>query len=187
MAILPALAIAGAVTSAGGAVANGISQSNQAAYSAQIASNNAAIAGQNANYAVQAGQAKEQASRMKTAGIIGQQKAIQGSSGLDVNSGSNVDVRKSTAELGELDALTIRNNAAREAYGYQTQGSNFTAQAGLDKTASSNDLTAGFISGGSSILGSASSIGEKFGFGQGLGPVTQLSPEAKSIAAGGGL
>lgn len=172
MAVLPVIAAVAAVTAAAGAVTSGIASSNAASYSAQVAQNNATIASQNAAYATQAGQVKEQASRMKTAGVIGQQKAIQGASGLDVGSGSNLDVRNSTADLGELDALTIRNNAAREAYGYQTTGQSYQAQAGLDKMTSSNDLTAGFISGGSSLLSSASSLGEKFGWMQGSGAGT---------------
>lgn len=182
-AALPYIAAAGAVASAGAAVYSGNAQAAQAGYQAQVAANNATIAQQNATYALQAGAAKEQASRIKTAALVAQQKAIQGASGLDVNSGSDVDVRGSTNVLGELDALTIRNNAAREAYGYGTQGSNFTAQAGLDRAAASNDATSGYIGGASSLLSSASSIGEKFGFMQtdDLGPVHSINADTRAI------
>jgi len=59
--------------------------------------------------------------------------------------------------------LTIRNSAARQAYGYQTQSMSFAASSALDKAQSSQDLTAGMFGAGSSILGGVSSAGGTYG------------------------
>jgi hypothetical protein len=154
--------VAGAGVGAYGAISAGNAAQSAANYQGQVAANNAIIADQNAKAATAAGNAQAEQQRMKTNAIIGAQMAGQASSGLDTGSGSPLDVRTSTKELGELDVLTIRNNAARQAYGYQTQSSSFTAQGALDRLTGANAATAGDIGGISSILGGASSVGKKF-------------------------
>jgi hypothetical protein len=42
-------------------------------------------------------------------------------SGVELSGGSSLDVLVGTAGIGAQDALTIQNNAAREAWGYRTQ------------------------------------------------------------------
>lgn len=59
--------------------------------------------------------------RASVRGLIGSQRAGFAAQGVDVGSGSAVDVQADAAYLGELDALTIRNNAAREAWGYEVE------------------------------------------------------------------
>jgi hypothetical protein len=159
---------AGSALVAGGVGAYGAIQSSDAAsasasYQAQVSANNATIASQNAQYATAAGEAQVTQSQLKTAATVGGIKASEAASGLDVNSGSNVDVQSSAKQLGELDALTIRNAAARQAYGYQTQSMSDVAQAGLEKAQSSQDLTAGMFGAGSSILGGATSASNSYG------------------------
>ncbi len=56
--------------------------------------------------------------RTEVKGMIGTQKAGYAGQGVEVGSGSALDVQKDTAYQGELDALTLRTNAAREAWGY---------------------------------------------------------------------
>lgn len=124
-------------------------------YQAAVARRNQQVANENAKQEIEAGQAAAQQQQLKTAAVVGAQKAAQGANGLDVNQGSAVDVRASTEELGDLDALTIRNNAARKAYGFKTQAANYGAEA-------SADTMAGYIGGMSSILGSASSVANKW-------------------------
>jgi hypothetical protein len=66
-----------------------------------------------------------------------------------------------TAQLGELDALTIRSNAEREAYGYTTQSSNLTAQSGLTRMAGRNAQTAGYVSAAGTLLSTAGTVGDR--------------------------
>lgn len=152
-----------------GSIREGQAQSASSTYQAQVAKNNQIIANQNADYEIAAGETRAQAQEIKTAQLVGSQKAQQSSNGLEVNSGSNVDVRASTAALGKLDALTIRSNAARAAYGYQTEDQGYAAQAVLDRATGANAKTASYIDAATSIIGGASKYTEKYGTKTGAG------------------
>ena len=58
-----------------------------------VARNNAAIAQQNANYARQAAAVKSGQVDQKTAAMVGAVRAAQAANGLDVNSGTDLDVQ----------------------------------------------------------------------------------------------
>jgi hypothetical protein len=151
------MAAAGGVVNAGGAIFSAIGASQQDNYQAAVAQNNAMIAHDAMKNDIQAGAADQQSALFKSAGLIGAAKAAQGSSGLDVNSGSAVQVRTTDDMFGQLGAMTIRSNAARAAYGSQVQSEAFTAEAGLDKDAAANALVSGAINATSSLLAAGSS------------------------------
>ena len=155
-AVLPAIAavasIGGTIMTAVGASQRGQAESQAAQYNANIANQNAQIATQNATYAAQAGQAQEAQAQAKTKAQIGAIQASQAANGLDVNSGSNLDVQSSAAQTGQLNALTIRANTAKQVYGYQTQSWNSEQQAALDNSNASYASTAGDIGVASSLL-----------------------------------
>ncbi|MCW5738195.1 MAG: hypothetical protein KIS73_29000, partial [Enhydrobacter sp.] len=67
------------------------------------------------------------------------------------------DILGDTKRAGEQDALTIRHNAAREAWGYQVQGAGFGADATMRESWSPSYLGAG-----TSLLMGASSIADKW-------------------------
>lgn len=175
LAALPMAAISlgmGAVgtgISAFGAVEGAQAQSANAAYQSQIAANNAKIANQNASWTMQSGEAQAQQEGMKTRSEVGAIKAAQAGNNIDVNSGSAVDVRSSASQLGELNALTIRSNASRQAYGYETQSMNETAQSQLEASQSSQALDAGMFSVAGSLLGGASSFAGNYMKDQAMG------------------
>ena len=153
------LGAVGALVSAGGTVMNGVAQANAANYQAQVASNNATIAQQNAIHAEQAGaQATEAQSRKGAA----QQAAIKGAlaaNGLDVNSGSAVDVEESAAKESKLDTLNADHNTQLQVYGYRTQSTGYEAQAKLDKMTADQAPIGAAIGAAGGLLGNASSIG----------------------------
>lgn len=153
---------AGAAVSAFGAVEQGQAASSAANYQAQVARNNQVIADQNAQVALQQGQQQNAAKQQQTAQTISDQRAITAASGIDPNRGSSVRIQGDTAALGELDSQTILNNAARTAYGYQTQGMNFADQASLLSAQSSSAAGAGELGAFSSIIGGASSVASKW-------------------------
>jgi hypothetical protein len=163
MAVAAASAVVGGGVSAYGAVESGQASSEAANYQAQVSANNAIIATQNAQQATAAGEAQVTQQQLKTAATVGAIKTNQAASGLDVNSGSNLDIQSSAKELGELDALTIRNGAARQAYGYEVQSVSDVNQGQLQQSEAGQDLTAGTIKAGSSILGGASSASSDYG------------------------
>lgn len=161
IASLATTAVGGIISAFGQA---GAGQSNAAAsmYQAQVARNNQTIAQQNAELVTQAGAAASEQEGMKTRSTVGAIKAAQAASNIDVNSGSAVDVRSSASELGELNQLTVRSNAARQAYGYESIGANYGAQAQIDTMQAQSAVRAGTIGEFSTLLGTASSVGSKY-------------------------
>lgn len=136
-----------------GAIKSGQASAASARYNAAVTADNAQIQKNNASLAAQAGEAQAGMSEMKTRATVGAIAANQAAAGIDVGSGSALDVRSSARELGELDAINIRSNAARTAYGYQVQSSSDTSQSQLDRFQAGQDSTAGFVNAGSTILG----------------------------------
>ncbi|MBD1412793.1 hypothetical protein NUJ30_08765 [Burkholderia contaminans] len=165
-AALAEISIAMTAVSAGvaayGAIKQGQAQSAALQYQAQVAANNQKIANQYAQQAIADGENKVAAKQQQTAQMIGAQRAAMAANGIDLDSGSPLRLQQDTAKLGNVDALTIRNNAAREAYGYQVQGLSYGQQAQLDEAGASNAVTAGNLNAFSSIIGGASSIGSKW-------------------------
>lgn len=104
----------------------------------------------------------EAAKRQQTAQMIGTERAALSAGGVDTSSGSPVRLQSDTTKLGEQDALTIRNNAARTAYGFQTQGIDYQAQSGLDMMKAKNATEGGELGAFSSLIGGASSVADKW-------------------------
>jgi hypothetical protein len=152
-------AIAGTAISAYGAYSAGQAQSANAKYQAQVAKNNQTIANQNADYATQAGQEQATEASQKARAQGASLKAAQAANGLDINTGSAVDVQESQRETGTLNTATVLNNAMLRAYGYRTQGVNYGAQATLDTTEAGQASTAGDLSALGTLAGGAKSSG----------------------------
>lgn len=89
---------------------------------------NAQIAEYQAQDAEARGKVGEKQSRRLTEKVIGAQRTSLAGQGVDVNRGSALDVQSDAAYLGELDALTIRNNAAKEAWGYRMQAKDLSTR-----------------------------------------------------------
>lgn len=102
-----------------GLSAYGKAQSGREARS--IGDMNAMIAEYQAEDAITRGQFNEKRQRQTTEKVIGSQRAGFAAGGVDVNSGSALNTQADAAYLGELDALTIRQNAAKEAWGFKVQ------------------------------------------------------------------
>ena len=117
----------------------------------KLGDRNARIADWQASDALERGRIDEGRQRRQIERVIGAQRAGFGMQGVDVNRGSALDVQADSAYLGELDAITIRNNAAKEAWGYQVQSSNLTAQG-------RNAQREGTFGAFNTILGSTSSL-----------------------------
>lgn len=175
------LGVASTGIATAGAIEQGNARADAAAYSAQVARNNAVVAEQDAQYALQAGEADAATSGRRGADRLAAIKTAQAANNLDVNSGSAVDVRAGQAKTNTLDTLTVKNNALLKAYGYRNQGAGYTATAGLQEREGSAARTAGYLSGGATLLGGASSLGFKWGSMQNPAPDVSREP------LGGGL
>lgn len=161
-AIGTATSIAGGAVATGGALAKGAADRNQYQYQAGVALLNQNIAKQNAAYSRDVGENAAFISGRKTQATIGQQRATQAAGGLDVNSGTNLDIRKSTAEVGAIDEATIRQNYAKKAYGFDVEAATKGAEATGDVIAGDQAGKAGNINAASSILGTAASVSSKW-------------------------
>lgn len=150
-AAIPYIAAASLAATAAGTTASIVASQQQASYQAAVARNNQNVASVNATTALQQGQEQEQAKQEQTAQLIGKERAAAGASNIDVNSGSALKIQSDSAQLGELDALTIRNNAARQAWNYTNQSNAFGAEASQAGTAANLNSFASLIGGASSV------------------------------------
>jgi hypothetical protein len=155
---------------AGGALLQGYgtymgmeAQSSNAAFQAQVASNNAAIARTNEKLEFESGEEKTANAEMKARSIVGTQKADQAASGVDVNSGSALSSRAGTAQFLTLDALTIRSDSARKAYGFAVEAQQDTEQSQLDTMESQEAASAAPIAAVGSALSGLGSAGSSAG------------------------
>lgn len=129
---------------------NSISQGN---YQSSLLRQNAVLKNQAADEALIAGNTSADWQRVKANQAIGTQRSVQAANGIDVNSGSSAQLQDDTAMLGELDALTIQNNAAREAYGYRVQASQDIANSKQVKKNAKNSALGSILGGTGSAFG----------------------------------
>lgn len=155
MPLMVAASLGSAAVGAYGSIYAGQAASNAANYNAAIQMQNSEQAKRNSEIASQSGMANQNIQQLKTRAQVGSIKANQGASGVGIHSGSSMDVSESAAVLGEMDALTIRSRATREAYGYETQAVDFQNKATLERQEAKNAKTASYINAGSSLLGGA--------------------------------
>ena len=138
-------------------------------YQSSMAWQNAAIAKQNQKYALDIGE--QQAERQGIAGAAqaGQIKAGQAASGVDVNTGSAREVQTSQHLVSQMDLNTIREKAAKTAYDFSVQATNYENQAKGYSKAASNAKTEGVLGAVSSFIGTVGSVSSKWLQGNQLG------------------
>jgi hypothetical protein len=141
--------------SAVGALENAQANKKEALYSAQVAKNNATTAAQNAQYASEAGTAATEGAQLKARATAGALTSEIAANGIDVNSGSASDVRTAQNELGQYGVNQEAQKAALQVYGFRTQGTGFSAEAGLDEARAANAGPAGALAAGGDILSGA--------------------------------
>lgn len=156
--ITTALLIGSTVMSAAGQVQQAQASAKASKYNARVAEMNATLAERRARDAIERGKLEEQKKRREVALIAGQQRAAMAANGLDLGFGSPLDTIIDTAVAGELDALTIRSNAYREAYDYRVDAANRRAGAAMNRAEASSAMAGGWLSAGSTILGGASRV-----------------------------
>lgn len=87
---------------------------DQAEYNARV-SENEAVKARNQNVE------DENAHRLKVAQLLSQQRAQLGASGVEVDSGSALQLQEDTVALGEADALRIRQSGTNQVNALNTQ------------------------------------------------------------------
>lgn len=140
----------------------GAAQANAMRYQADVDRNNSIIQERLAKDAIERGKTEEKMHRIKIGQLKGQQINAFAKNGVETDSGSPLDVLSDTAMIGELEALTIRNNAEREAYGYKVQGMNYSASAANNRTAASTAKSSANTAALTSVLSTAGSVAGKW-------------------------
>lgn len=154
--------VASTAVGAMGAIQQGNAASAAAGYNAKVAAQNAELQRQNAQYAGAQGEQNVAAAGAENKARLAAIEAQQGASGVDVGSGSFSQVRQSASKLGMLNALNLRSEAARKAYGFQTDAVNYEAQGRLSKAQGKAAKTAGYLSAGATVLGGAGKAADAY-------------------------
>ena len=137
-------------------------QYNMYMYKAGIDRFNEKVAYDNANYAIQVGEQRQQQSGMKTAYQVGETMVTQSASGIDVNTGSAEALRQSEQEVGLFEQNVIRADAAKTAYNFDIQAQTAEMQAQLDTMAGEQAKKAGDIAAETTMLGAKASIASQW-------------------------
>jgi hypothetical protein len=159
---LAVIGLAGSAITAGGQYASGQAQSAAAAYQSVVAQNNANIAKQNASMESAAGETAVTNKGLQARATVGKAKAYAGTSGVDPNTGSTKTVQGGVEEMGMLDALTTRSNAAKKAWASEVQATSEEAQSKLYDFESDTAAVGGDIGAAGSLLSGASTVGGNY-------------------------
>lgn len=141
---------------------------------------NAAYLNRAANDARYRGVVDADTQRVQTQNMIGTQRAAMAGNGGLVDDGSNALIEQDTAQYGELDAMIISNNAAREAYGYEVQATSNLSNAKTLKSNAKTGMMSSLLGGVVGGLGGAFSSGAfSSSGGQGAGTNAALGGNAR--------
>lgn len=156
---LGATALSG-LASSYGAWQQASAQKAAAQYDAQAADQNAAIAGRAAADAALRGQDEVGRQSIETAQLMSRQRVALAATGVDLASGSALDVTGDTAFLSALDRATIRANAERETYAARIGASNALGQARQSRAAAGS--ASPLLVGGSTFLSGATLVADRW-------------------------
>jgi hypothetical protein len=151
-AIAPVLSIAATLVGAG---ISAIGAEQQAKANAAAANYNAQVAKNASIFAQQQGVVEAEKQQREAAMVIGKDRAAAAASGIDVNSGSPLDIQADNYVTGKLNEATALNNASRNAWGYATQSNLYGMEA-------QSDLTAGNYNAAGALIGGASELSNRW-------------------------
>lgn len=129
-------------------------------YQAAVQRNNAMLAEWQAQDEIRRGQDEELAVRRRTAQLKGSQRASLAARGLDISDGSALNLLTDTDYMGEVDALTVRDNAAKKVYATRQQAAGFTAEAGMMKFRADSENP--MMAAGTSLLSNAGAVADRW-------------------------
>jgi len=88
--------------------------------------------------------------------LQGSQKTSLAAQGIEISGDTALDILQETAEVSEIDAMTIRNNAWRESYGLKSQAIEYRAQGKFARAAAQAQAQSSLITGASKAYGNFS-------------------------------
>lgn len=138
-----------------------------------IAERNAQLAERQGRDALNRGAMAEGRERLETRQQIGSTRAALAAQGIDVNGGSAAEVQATERLIGDVDALMIRSNAQREAWGFDVEAANERTQGRFALLAGENEAAAQRVAGVSTLLGGVANLYSINGM---------RAPKSKSVA-----
>lgn len=150
--------IAGLAVTAVGAVQQTRAASAAADATEAQAAENAKFAEAQANNATRQGLVDEDRRRAETRAMLARQRVALAANNVDMSTGTPLELLGDTAAIGEQDALTIRANAAREAWGYRAQGVNYKNEGAMAKAAAKNQNKATILTSAGSMFNQAKGL-----------------------------
>lgn len=141
-------------------ILSAIAQHQAAKARKKLAEYRATVARYQADDAIARGEMAVRRSRVRGRQLTSTARASLAGQGVDLGIGSAVDVEADIAYLTKFDEIIIRNNAAREAWGYRVQA----AEGGYQGRLAQREGELGAVT---TILGGASRLAlAKYGFGR---------------------
>lgn len=157
--VLEAVAVAGLGMSVMGQQRQAAAARAQANYQAQVQRNNEIIANRRADQILAEGQEERRRRKAQIGQLSASQTASLAAQGVDVTTGSAVDLLADTAALGEVELQEIDRVAELEAYNMRVQAQNYASQAGLFDAQARN--SSGTLSSAGRLLTGAADIGSR--------------------------
>lgn len=127
-------------------------QRRQGKYQKAVGAYNARVAENQAQDVRRAGTEEENLRRRKTAELLSTQKAQLGAAGVELGSGSALQLQENTVTLGEADALRIRSNFEAQATALETGATLTRASGAAAERIGSTQAVGTILSGGAAAL-----------------------------------
>lgn len=137
-----------ALASLGSAFAQSGAIKAQAHYEQTMSEINQRFAARQAEETIRMGDVAASQHKKKVHQLVGSQRAALAAQGIDVGSGDALEIQKETMELGYMDALQIKNNAWRTAWGYKVEASNMASRSKFSGLAARNAANNTLLTGG---------------------------------------
>jgi hypothetical protein len=167
-AIAIGLAAAGTATAVVGQVKAGNAANKAGLAEQERLEFNATVAEQQAKDAEQRGAYDAGRFRAQVKALVGAQRVGFAGGNVDVNSGSAADVQRDARRLGAVDERQIRLNAAREAWGFQQQATDYRMGGKTAAAAGKAQQSASRWGAAGSVLNTGSSLMlARYGWGNG--------------------
>lgn len=152
-----ALAVGSLALNLFGASKQASAEKKAAKYNASILRRNAQIRRDMAKKELQVGDQDEASQRDKTAALKADQRARMLAGGQTLT-GSNSKILDDTAFYGELDALTIRSNAAQQSQAFELDAESLDMQANLAEMGGSASAAGTLLTAGAQVAQGAANL-----------------------------
>jgi hypothetical protein len=169
---------AGLAMSAASMIGGGMAQKQQADYQAKAMQAQAEV--ENARAVQASEQAASQITKFdrQAAQLRGQQNAQMAASGLNMNSGSLMDIAVDTAGEQAIDRQNLAFQGKINQLGFENSANALTSQASMSRISGNNAMLGGVLSAGGSILGGAGDLYGKYRAGDTLDKLTAKAGRA---------